>query len=105
MTTQETQVKFLGQEDPLEKEMATHSRILAQEIPQTEKPGGLQSTGSTSLHDYRSAVLLSHVPLKLRRSVFELSVGVSPGMSDCVHRECQKRSSWQLNLEVVFEYL
>ena len=42
---QETQVKSLGQEDPLEKEMATHSRILAWKIPWTEEPGGLQSTG------------------------------------------------------------
>ena len=36
----------LGQEDPLEKEMATHSSILAWEIPWTEAPGGLQSMGS-----------------------------------------------------------
>ena len=36
----------LGQEDPLEKEMATHSSILAWEIPWTEEPGRLQSTGS-----------------------------------------------------------
>ena len=42
---QETQVQFLGQEDPLEKEMATHSSILAWEIPWTEKPGRLQSMG------------------------------------------------------------
>ena len=40
---QETQVQFLGQEDPLEKEMATHSSILAWEIPWTEETGGLQS--------------------------------------------------------------
>ena len=39
-------VQFLGREDPLEKEMATHSRILAWEIPWTEEPGGLQSMGS-----------------------------------------------------------
>ena len=43
---QETQVQFLGQEDPLEKEMATHSSILVWEIPWTEEPGGLQSMGS-----------------------------------------------------------
>ena len=36
----------MGQEDPLEKEMATHSRILAWEIPWTEELGGLQSMGS-----------------------------------------------------------
>ena len=40
---QETQVQYLGQEDPLEKGMATHSRILAWRIPRTEEPGGLQS--------------------------------------------------------------
>ena len=42
---QETQVRFLGQEDPLEKKMATHSGILAWKIPWTEEPGGLQSMG------------------------------------------------------------
>ena len=40
---QETWVRSLGQEDPLEKEMATHSSILAWEILRTEEPGGLQS--------------------------------------------------------------
>ena len=43
---QETRVRFLGREDPLEKEMATHSSILAWRIPGTEKPGGLQFLGS-----------------------------------------------------------
>ena len=43
---QETQIQSLGQEDPLEKEMATHSSILAWEIPWTEKSGGLPSMGS-----------------------------------------------------------
>ena len=55
---QGTWVRSLGQEDPLEKEMATHSSIFAWRIPWTEEPGGLQSTGSqrvghdcaTSLH-------------------------------------------------------
>ena len=42
---QETWVQSLGWEDPLEKEMATHSSILAWEISWTEKPGGLQSMG------------------------------------------------------------
>ena len=45
-------VRFLGQEDPLEKEMATHFSILAWEIPWTEEPGRLQSMGSQRLgHD------------------------------------------------------
>ena len=43
---QETQVRSLGWEDPLEKEMATQSIILAWRIPWMEKPGGLQSKGS-----------------------------------------------------------
>ena len=42
----ETWVLSLGQEDPVEKEMATYSSILACSIPWTEEPGGLQSTGS-----------------------------------------------------------
>ena len=44
--TQETWVLSVGQEDPLEEEMATHSRILAWRILWTEEPGGLQSMGS-----------------------------------------------------------
>ena len=44
----EMQVQSLGWEDPLEKEMATHSGILAWEIPWTEQPGGLQAMGSQS---------------------------------------------------------
>ena len=43
---QETQVQSLSQEDPLDKEMAIHSSILAWRIPQTEEPGGLQFMGS-----------------------------------------------------------
>ena len=42
----EIRVQSLGQEDPLEKEMATHSSILAWRIPWTEEPGGLQFMGS-----------------------------------------------------------
>ena len=45
---QETWVQSVDQEDPLEKEMATLSRILAWEIPWSEEPGGLQSKGSQS---------------------------------------------------------
>ena len=44
--TQETWIQSLGQEDPLEEEMATHSSILAWEIPRAEEPGGLQSMRS-----------------------------------------------------------
>ena len=45
-TMQETQVRSLGQEDPLEEEMAPHSSILAWGIPWTEEPGRLQSVGA-----------------------------------------------------------
>ena len=45
---QETPVRFLGREDPLEEGMATHSSIFAWRIPWTEEPGGLQSMGLQS---------------------------------------------------------
>ena len=49
---QETQVQSLGGEDPLEKEMATHTNTLAWKILWTEEPGGLQSMGSQRVrHD------------------------------------------------------
>ena len=48
----QTQVRSLGWEDPLEKEMATHSSTLAWEIPWAEEPGGLQSMGSQRVRHY-----------------------------------------------------
>jgi len=52
---QETWVRSLGQEDPLEEAMATHSSILAWRIPRTEEPGGLQFMGSQRVgHDRRN---------------------------------------------------
>ena len=52
LAVQETQVRRLGQEDALDKGMATHSNILAWRIPWIEEPGGLQSTGSQRIrHD------------------------------------------------------
>ena len=51
-TMQETRVRFVGEEDLLEKEMASHSSILTWKIPWTEAPGGLQSMGSQRVgHD------------------------------------------------------
>ena len=46
--TEEIQVESMGQEDPLEEEMATHPRIFAWRTPRTDEPGGLQSMGSQS---------------------------------------------------------
>ena len=43
---QETPIRSLGEDDPLEKEMATHSSILAWEVPRTKELGGIQSVGS-----------------------------------------------------------
>ena len=61
---QETQVRFLGGEDPLEKEMAIHSSTLAWKIPWTEEPGGLQSMGSQRVgHDWVTSLSPSlHIP-------------------------------------------
>ena len=58
--TQEMWVQSLGQEDPLEEELAIHSSILAWEIPWTEEPGRLQSMGSQK-SDLTSVQLLSRV--------------------------------------------
>ena len=51
--TQETWVQSLGQEDPVQKEMATHSNIPAWEIPWTEEPGGLSSKGLQSRTQFK----------------------------------------------------
>ena len=62
---QETWVQSLGQEDPLEKEMATHSSILAWRIPWTEEPGGLQPTRSPRVwHDWATNTFTysAHLP-------------------------------------------
>ena len=60
---QETQVESLGQEDPLDKGMVTHSSILAWRIPWTEEPGGLQSKrvaqSQTQLSDSHSHTFMS----------------------------------------------
>ena len=55
---QETQVQSLGLEDPLEREMATHSRTLAWESLRTEEPGGLQSVGSQESATAEQVILL-----------------------------------------------
>ena len=61
---QETWVRFLGQEDTLEKEMAAHSSTLAWKIPWTEKPGRLQSMGSPRVrHDWATSLSLFIVDL------------------------------------------
>ena len=66
---QETWVQFPGQEDPLEKEMATHSSILAWKISQMEEPGRLQSMGLLRVaHDCVTCVLWKDLKKKKRPS-------------------------------------
>ena len=57
----ETWVRSLGLEDSLEKEMATHSSILALRIPWTEEPGGLQSTGSQRFNIRKPRKVYQHM--------------------------------------------
>ena len=62
-TMWETRVRFLDWEDPLEKEMATHSSTLAWRIPWMEEHGRLQSTGSQKVgHDWATSLSLSSIP-------------------------------------------
>ena len=55
---QETRVRFLGLEDPLEKQMATHSSMLAWGIPWTEEPGGLQSIAMQRVGQYNNTTTI-----------------------------------------------
>ena len=65
---EETRVQSLGQEDPLEKEMATHASTVAWKIPWTEEPGGLQSMGS------QSRIQLSDFALTFKESLKSFTV-------------------------------
>ena len=62
--TQETWVQSLGQEDPLEKEMATHFSIVAWKIPWTEEPGRLQPYLQKVGHDLATKITKTNNPLK-----------------------------------------
>ena len=76
---QETWVQSLGREDPLEKEMATHSSILAWRIPWAVEPGGLQSMGSQRVgHDWATSLSLSVVSPKSREDTVLQDGGSSP---------------------------
>ena len=104
-TMQETQVQSLGQEDPLEREMATHSSILAWKTPWTEKPGGLQSMGSPRVrHDWATS-LSSHQQIPTKEWEWRnglLAVSVAGGrlcgwLSQRSGREgCTVRPAWLL---------
>ena len=73
---QDTQVQSLGQEDPLEKEMTTHSSILAWSIPWTGETGGLQTMGSQRVrHDRVTNTFAFHVGLNKGDIDFHLGKG------------------------------
>ena len=78
-TMQETWVWSLGSEDPLEKEMATHSSILAWRIPQTKEPGELQSMGSQRVgHDWVSNTSTYPRRVRVKRGMSPLYSGAEP---------------------------
>ena len=79
---QKTRVQTLGQEDPLEKGMATHSSILAWRIPHTEEPGRLQSVGSQKLRHTEQLTLslfekLWATPWLLQNPGYALSIPIA----------------------------
>ena len=77
----ETWVRSLGREDPLEKEMATHSSTLAWRIPWMEEPGGLKSMGSQRVgHDWATSLFFSLSPLQSHSSavIYQMLPGFSP---------------------------
>ena len=86
---QETWVQSLGQKDALEKGMATHSRILAWEIPWTEEPGGLQSMGSQRIrHDWATHTFL-HTMYTILYTLHTVLVKVTQSCPTlCSHVDC-----------------
>ena len=76
---QEMWVQSLGQEDPLEKEMATHSSIPASKIPSTEEPGRLQSMGSQKSYTFKRLnnnmrINIKESPKYIEKKVTEINV-------------------------------
>ena len=85
---QETKVRSLGQEDPLEEEMATHSSILVWRIPWTQEPSGLQSMGLQRVRcdlETKHAYMIdfSSVAMKVLDSIFFQDKAVSPTLEIC----------------------
>ena len=72
------QFRSLGRDDPLEKEMATHSSILAWRIPWTEEPGGLQSMGSQESDMTEVTYYMSFHWERITRSLHLVSLGLCP---------------------------
>jgi len=93
---QEMRVRSLGQEDPLEKEMTTHSSILAWEIPWTEEPGGLRSMGHWRVgHNWICTHILGRFRLihgETQQSRFRLN---SDPDSNSLHLDFQVFNYWK----------
>ena len=90
-TIQETRVQSLGEEDPLENEMAPHSSTLAWKIPWTEEPGRLQPMGSQRVgHDWATS-LMCQTPIRSFKTCIEVvSCFKSVFFSQLCFRECYK---------------
>ena len=104
--TQETQVQSLRREDPLEKEMATHSSILAWEIPWTEELDGLQSMGSQRVkHDWATntyvSVLLYSWSLLMKVKDESEKVGLKLNIQNTKIIATGSVFSWQIDGETV----
>ena len=99
----ETQVQSLGQEDPLEKGMATHSNILAWRIPWTEEPGGLQSMGSQRVGKYGATNTNQHLhvcPKLYRSDLFFLITLPFPSRVPCfISVLPHGKSAWNIALK------
>ena len=89
---QETQVQSLGQEDPLEKRMATHCSILAWEIPWTEEPGGLQGSQRVG-HDWVTLPLTYQSRRALSKSSSEMR-------TPCKDKHTRKMAMWRHRLRL-----
>ena len=87
----ETRVRSLGQEDPVGKEMATHSHILACRIPWTEEPGGLQSTGSQRVgHDWVTLLLYTWIQVRVKGNEIFLKIYIKRGEKEGKERKQRK---------------
>ena len=91
---QETWVRSLGWEDPLEKEKATHFSTLAWKIPWTEKPGRLQSVGSQRVgHDWATSLHFSQSLKELTSHVNQWMLFSSGISCSCTHSELRRENA------------
>ena len=91
---QETQVQSLGQENPLEKGMATHSSILAWRIPWTDKPGGLQSMGSQRVRQDWATLSPPFFFFTFLKSLTATTLQALTAFPLCLWQRCQDWILW-----------